>query len=334
LEGTPSRRGKMPEFPPWLMPSYFLDDSEPDIRVLRRADGSFVAAFSARGATREGIIQAAQEDYRQRHRLEPQQQHLLPMPAPQEGAGSLVGKEEGWEEFIETERRALEARRSGQLRRDLGDMLPGESPEYIERLGREDRRRAQEGLVEIMKEGEPLYKHIDELTPEDRPGRICGPGHCSATVIDASRRDGLIGAITVAGNHNGRSQERPCNSGTFEIDTALVPRDLLAAPRCALSYKPYVSEWPEVACRARDLFLDEGADLALPGGFCGPKPPKNPLQFFWPRTGKTSTQKRVMADGTPLGAACKGEIVALWPFAGGFSSRLSRGIDVRVCDFV
>jgi hypothetical protein len=84
----------------------------------------------------------------------------------------LAGKEERWEEFIEIERWTLEARRGGQLRRDLGDVLPGESPEYIEWLGREDWRRAEEGLVEIIKEGEPLHKHIDELTPEDRPGRI------------------------------------------------------------------------------------------------------------------------------------------------------------------
>ncbi len=42
---------------------YYLDESDPDIVILRRQDGSFVAAFSARGATKEGIIQAAQEDY-------------------------------------------------------------------------------------------------------------------------------------------------------------------------------------------------------------------------------------------------------------------------------
>ena len=41
-----------------------LDESDPDIVVLRRQDGSFVAAFSARGATREGIVEAAREDYR------------------------------------------------------------------------------------------------------------------------------------------------------------------------------------------------------------------------------------------------------------------------------
>jgi hypothetical protein len=43
---------------------YYLDESDPDIVILRRQDGSFTAAFSARGATREGIVEAAKEDYR------------------------------------------------------------------------------------------------------------------------------------------------------------------------------------------------------------------------------------------------------------------------------
>jgi hypothetical protein len=42
---------------------YHLDESDPDIVVLRRQDDAFVAAFSARGATREGIVEAAKEDY-------------------------------------------------------------------------------------------------------------------------------------------------------------------------------------------------------------------------------------------------------------------------------
>jgi len=42
---------------------YYLDESDPDIVVLRRQDGSFAAAFSAQGATREGIVEAAKEDY-------------------------------------------------------------------------------------------------------------------------------------------------------------------------------------------------------------------------------------------------------------------------------
>jgi len=43
---------------------YYLDESDPDIVVLRRQNGAFVAAFSAEGATKEGIDEAAREDYR------------------------------------------------------------------------------------------------------------------------------------------------------------------------------------------------------------------------------------------------------------------------------
>ena len=42
---------------------YRLDELDPDVLVVRRQDGAFVAAFSARGATREGIVEAAEEDY-------------------------------------------------------------------------------------------------------------------------------------------------------------------------------------------------------------------------------------------------------------------------------
>jgi hypothetical protein len=44
---------------------YSLDESDPDVVILRRQDGSFVAVFSARGATREGITETAREDYRE-----------------------------------------------------------------------------------------------------------------------------------------------------------------------------------------------------------------------------------------------------------------------------
>jgi len=51
---------KEPLFPKF---DYYLDESDSDIVILRRQDGSFVAAFSASGATREGIDEAAREDY-------------------------------------------------------------------------------------------------------------------------------------------------------------------------------------------------------------------------------------------------------------------------------
>jgi hypothetical protein len=43
---------------------YHLDESDPDIVVLRRQDDTFVAAFSGQGFTKEGIIETAKEDYR------------------------------------------------------------------------------------------------------------------------------------------------------------------------------------------------------------------------------------------------------------------------------
>jgi hypothetical protein len=63
----PTRRrhsGKEP--PERKLPSfkYYLDESDPDIVVLCRQDGSFVAAFSADGVTKEGITEAAKEDYK------------------------------------------------------------------------------------------------------------------------------------------------------------------------------------------------------------------------------------------------------------------------------
>lgn len=44
--------------------NYYLDKSDPDIVILRGQDDSFVAAFSARGVTKEGVIEAAKEAYR------------------------------------------------------------------------------------------------------------------------------------------------------------------------------------------------------------------------------------------------------------------------------
>ena len=43
---------------------YYLDESDPDVLILRRQDGSLVAPFSTAGATKEGIVEAAMEDYR------------------------------------------------------------------------------------------------------------------------------------------------------------------------------------------------------------------------------------------------------------------------------
>ncbi len=63
--------------------NYYLDDSDPDIYILRRQDDSFVAAYSARGATKEGIVVAAKEDY-YRQLLHPGSSGALPSKATRE----------------------------------------------------------------------------------------------------------------------------------------------------------------------------------------------------------------------------------------------------------
>jgi hypothetical protein len=40
----------------------YLDESDPDTVTLRRQDGTVVKAFSVRGASSEGIVEAAKED--------------------------------------------------------------------------------------------------------------------------------------------------------------------------------------------------------------------------------------------------------------------------------
>ncbi len=76
-----------------------------------------------------------------------------------------------WKPFIQAERRELELRKEGQLAKMLGDPLPGESPEALERLASEDRRQAEEGLVALTSNGKVFYKRVDELSPADMPAR-------------------------------------------------------------------------------------------------------------------------------------------------------------------
>ena len=51
------------------------------------------------------------------------------------------------EDFMRMERRQLRERRKGKLRRALG--MPDESVVELDRLGEEDRMRAEQGLVGV-----------------------------------------------------------------------------------------------------------------------------------------------------------------------------------------
>ena len=88
------------------------------------------------------------------------------------GEESYDTHQELWEKYMEVEYRELEQRKKGQLGRALGRALPGESQEELDRIAEEDQRWAVAGLVELRSGEEVWYKHIDQLTREDRPARI------------------------------------------------------------------------------------------------------------------------------------------------------------------
>jgi hypothetical protein len=95
-----------------------------------------------------------------------------------------VHNEKAWERYLEAEKRELELRQEGHLAKILDGPLPDESPEELERLAEEDRRNAQEGLVELKREnGEIIYKPFDDLTPQDRSARIRAEGERVAWIV-------------------------------------------------------------------------------------------------------------------------------------------------------
>ena len=95
-----------------------------------------------------------------------------------------------WEQFMQAELRELELRRADQLAKLLGEPLPGEPPATLKRLAFEDRRQAEVGLVALMSGKRVIYKHIDELCPEDMPARIAANRLRSTWLKE--RRDGWL----------------------------------------------------------------------------------------------------------------------------------------------
>lgn len=91
-----------------------------------------------------------------------------------------------WQErFAQAEDRELINRQEGQLGKLLGAPLPDESPQEIRELGVEDQERAKEGLVELMsRSGDITYKHIDDLTSQDRMAKIRADGKRIVWIAD------------------------------------------------------------------------------------------------------------------------------------------------------
>jgi hypothetical protein len=77
-----------------------------------------------------------------------------------------------FDEFMEMERARFQEHASGKMARALGYALTGESQEEHDRIAAEDQSRAQQGIVKLKLGDSVHYKHIDELTREDRAARI------------------------------------------------------------------------------------------------------------------------------------------------------------------
>ena len=118
--------------------AYYLDESDPDVLILRREDGTFVAAFSARGATKEGIIEAAQEDYRQllaRWHSGVEKPSIDELPehiAIVNRSGTIVTVNEAWKRFARDNVGDLTKVMEGANYLDVCERATGEQSEYAE----------------------------------------------------------------------------------------------------------------------------------------------------------------------------------------------------------
>jgi hypothetical protein len=142
---------KLPQF------DYYLDESDPDVVVLRRQDGAFVAAFSARGATTEGIVEAAKEDYRKlllRLRVrEEQELSLDELPehtAIVDRSGTIVAVNKAWKRFAKDNGVAdLSKVSEGANYLDVCERAKGEQSHYAQSFG--------EGLRSVLSSREVRF---------------------------------------------------------------------------------------------------------------------------------------------------------------------------------
>ena len=141
---------KLPKF------DYYLDESDPDILVIRRQDGAFVAAFSARGATTEGILEAAKEDYRQLllglHARQEQELSLDELPehsAIVDSSGTIVAVNKAWKRFAKDNGADLSKVSEGANYLDVCERAAGEQSNYAQSFG--------EGLRSVLSSREERF---------------------------------------------------------------------------------------------------------------------------------------------------------------------------------
>ena len=136
---------------------YYLDESDPDIVVLRRQDGAFVAAFSARGVTTEGIAEAAKEDYRKlllRVRAHNKEQELSLDEQPEhtaivDSSGAIVAVNKAWKRFARDNGAEMSKVSEGANYLDVCERATGEHSQYAQSFG--------EGLRSVLSSREERF---------------------------------------------------------------------------------------------------------------------------------------------------------------------------------
>jgi hypothetical protein len=135
---------------------YYLDESDPDVVILRRQDGAFVAAFSARGATTEGIVEAAKEDYRKLllglRAREEQEISLVEQPehtAIVDNSGTIVAVNKAWKRFAKDNGADLSKVSEGANYLHVCERATGEQSQYARSFG--------EGLRSVLSSKEERF---------------------------------------------------------------------------------------------------------------------------------------------------------------------------------
>jgi hypothetical protein len=182
----------------WVPEDYRLERT-PDVLSLRRADGSWRSS--------------APKSPPRRPSCGPSRKIAGGLPAyfgPEEYADSArrlveTRAKHSWERFLRTERRVLEARRNGWIAKSLTWRLPCESQEELDTMASENRRRAEEEIVELRSEqGELSYKHLEALSPEDHMDRIRAQLARIEWLLERRGRH-IISPPTLFGEHESRN---------------------------------------------------------------------------------------------------------------------------------
>jgi hypothetical protein len=135
---------------------YYLDESDPDMVILRRQDGAFVAAFSARGVTTEGIVEAAKEDYQKLllglRAIEEQEISLDEQPehtAIVDRSGTIVAVNKAWKRFAKDNGADLSKVSEGANYLHVCERATGEQSQYAHSFG--------EGLRSVLSDREERF---------------------------------------------------------------------------------------------------------------------------------------------------------------------------------